>query len=194
MSCFKINVLITQFLHFVFERGDVAFQRLWSTTKVRHCTHYTCSFNGSSNSTLISIAEETAESTFNVSVYCKKLSKQLDVSPVNVILINLPQVLLALFISIQRFKVMPKGLMRFELIIGTLHSEFARPVIRGRIKLALSEILELMEEVSSALSVHVICRTNTRVRGVSTNILTQSNINNVLNCEAVIRFEVDLTG
>lgn len=49
-----------------------------------------------------------------------------------------------------------------------------------------------MKQVSSSLRVDVISRSNPGVRGISPNILSQSDIDNVFNSESVTSFEVDL--
>lgn len=82
--------------------------------------------------------------------------------------------------------------MRFELIICSLNTELCRPIIRSWVEFSLSQVLQLMHQVCSSLSIDIISRSNTRIRRVSPNILSQGNIDNILNSESVSSFEVDL--
>ena len=101
MSSFQIDMLIAYFLHFVLERCDVFLEWFWGASEVGHGTHDAGSFDGSPHSSLIPITEETAISAFNVSVDCQELPQQLDVAPVDIILFDLPEVLLSFFVSVK---------------------------------------------------------------------------------------------
>ena len=191
MPCFQIDVLITELLHLVFQRCDISLQRFWSSTKVGHCSHNSCSFDGSPHSSLIPVAQETSVSALDVSIDGHKLSQKLDVPPVDIIFLDLSEILLAFFVSIKWLEVMPQRLMRLELIICSLNTELCGPIVRSRVEFSLSQVLQLMQQVGSSLRIDIIRRSYAGVRRISPNILSQDDIDNVFNSESVSSFEVD---
>lgn len=90
MSCFQVHMLIAKFLHLVFQRCDISLQRLWRSSEVRHCSHNSGRFDSSPHGSLIPITQETSVSTFDVSIDGHKLSQKLNVSPMDIILLDLP--------------------------------------------------------------------------------------------------------
>lgn len=160
MSCFKVDVLIAKFLDLIFQRCDISLQRLWSSSEVRHSSHNPCSLDGSPHSSLVPITQEASVSTLDVSVDGHKLPQELDVSPMDIILLDLPEILLTLLVSIEWLKVMPQGLMRLQLIICSLNTELCGPIIRSWVEFSLSQVLQLMKQVSSSLHVDIISRSN----------------------------------
>lgn len=90
MSCFQVNMLIAKLLYFIFQRGDVSLQWLWRSSEVGHCSHDSGRFDGSPYSSLISITQETSVPTLDVSIDRHKLSQELNVPPMDIVLLNLP--------------------------------------------------------------------------------------------------------
>lgn len=84
--------------------------------------------------------------------------------------------------------------MRLELIICPLNAKLCRSIIRSWVEFSLSQVLQLMQQVCSSLSIDIISRSNTRIRRISPNILSQGNIDNVLNSESISSLEIDLPG
>ena len=146
-------MLVAQFLQFVFEGGDISFERLGGASKVGHGTHDAGGLDGSSHCSLVPVAEEAAVAALDVAVDSEKLSQHLDVAPVDVVLFYLPQVLLPLLVAVQRLEVMPQRLVGLQLIISSLHTELAGAIVGGGIELALPEVFELVQQVCSALGV-----------------------------------------
>lgn len=90
MSCFKVDVLIAEFLDLVFQRCDISLQRLWSSSEVRHSSHDSRSFDGSPHSSLVPITQEASVSALDVSIDGHELPQELDVPPMDIILLDLP--------------------------------------------------------------------------------------------------------
>lgn len=192
MSCFQVDMLIAQFLDLIFQRCDISFQWFRSSSEIRHSSHNSCSFDGSSYSSLVPVTQKASVSALDVSIYGYELPQEFNVPPMDIILLDLSQILLAFLVSIEWFEVMSQGLIRLELIVCSLNTELCGTIIRSWIEFSLSQILQLVEQVSSSLGVDIIRRSNPGVRRISSNILPQSDVDNVFNSESVSSFEVDL--
>jgi hypothetical protein len=194
VSCFQVDVLISQFLDFIFERGDVSLEWLRSASEVGHGAHDACSFDCGSDCALVSVAEEAAIATLDVAVYGEELPQQLDVAPVDIVLLYLPQVLLPLLVAVQRLEVMPQRLVWLELVVRALNCELAGAVVGSGIKLALPEVFEFVQQVGSPLGVNKVGRANARIGGVSADVLPESDVDDVFDGEPVVGFEIDFAG
>ena len=187
-------MLIPNLLNLVFQRGNISFQRLRCSSVVRHSSHYSRSFDCSSYRFLISISQIVAVSAFNVTIASDKLSQKLNVSPMNIVFIDLFQILLSFFIAVQRLEKMAKWLRRLQFIIGFLNCKIVGSVIRLWIEFSFSQIFKLMQQVGSAFCVDDVLPSNSSQRWIRTDILSQSDVHDVFNSKSIIIFEVNLSG
>ena len=83
--------------------------------------------------------------------------------------------------------------MRFEFIISFLNCEIWGSIVCLRIELMLSKISKLIHELSSSWSIKLISSSNSCHGGICSNILSQGDIDNILNIEPIISFEINLS-
>jgi hypothetical protein len=100
MTCFKIDMLISNLLHFVLKRRDVPFQRFRRTAVVGHSTHDPGCFDGQPSLSLIIVAQEISVSALYISIDRHKLSQQFHVSPMNIVFLQLTKILLSLLVTV----------------------------------------------------------------------------------------------
>lgn len=81
---------------------------------------------------------------------------------------------------------MAEGLVRLQLVVGSLHCELAGSVVRNRVELALPQVLKLVQQICSSFGVNKVWRANARVGRVCADILPESNIDHILNREPII--------
>jgi len=89
---------------------------------------------------------------------------------------------------------MSQRLMRLQLVICFLNWKIISAIICLWIKISLSFIFELIQQLSSSLGIDSIGLTDSRHWWIWSNILSQGNIDYVLHIKFIIFLQIDLSG